>query len=173
MKTYVGLVVVLLFVSGVVWARDDKSPATEDEKPLVLSTVVNTWQKKMKRVAAATQQRNNALVEKTKEDLKKTLDDMTGKKVEGNAAVRTVNKIDKDTTGVELLVGSVVVSCRGGNDPILAKLRPGVVVRISGTLQEFKAKMLKISGSGATRRIETTPDTITVKDCSFSKPKKS
>jgi hypothetical protein len=165
MKRFVGLVVLLLFVSGMVQARD--------EKPLVLSTVANTWQKKLKRVAAATQQRNPALIDKTKEDLKKTLDGMTGKKVEGNAVVRTVSKIDNDTMGVEASVGSgsVMVSCRGGNNPVLAKLRPGAVVRISGTIGEFKGKTLKILGTGATRRIEATPETIVIKDCTFTKPK--
>jgi hypothetical protein len=172
MKPSVGLGVLLLLVSGLAWARDDKSVPAKDEKPLILSTVVNTWQKKLNRVAAAKQQGNNALVEKTEADLQKTLDNMAGKKVMGKGVVRAVRKIDTDTMAVELSVGSVNVSCRGGNDPILAKLRPGVAVRISGTIGEFKGTMRKITGAGKTRRIEVTPDTIILKDCSFGKPKK-
>jgi hypothetical protein len=172
MKRHLALVGLLVFVSGLIAGKDDKSAPAKDEKPLVLSTVANTWQKKMKRVEYAKQQGNPKVVEKTTEDMKKTLDDMTGKKVEGNGIVRKVSKGDNDMMNVELTVNSVTVNCQGKNDPILSRLRSGVKVRISGTIQEFKPRQYKTVGKGATaRKVLENPDTIVIKECSFSKPK--
>jgi hypothetical protein len=66
----------------------------------------------------------------------------------------------------------VVVKCQGADDALLAKLKVGSALRISGTIQEFKGKELKIVGSGAAARtVQVHPETIVVKDCTFSKPK--
>jgi hypothetical protein len=124
----------------------------------------------MQKVDYAKQTRNPATIDKANEALKKSLDGMIGKKVEGNGLFKSVTR-DKDTATVEVTVGSVTVKCHGANNALLSRLKAGTALKISGVIQEFKGKEFKTVGKGvAARKVQVQPDTIVVKDCTFGKP---
>jgi hypothetical protein len=162
--------IVLAILTAPVLAQEKD---TAKEKPLTPSGLVKTWQKKRQQIAFATQAGNT----KAKEKAQKEIDDLVGKKVEGNAYVQTVGTEKDGKVSVQLGIssagGSIVYLCQCAKDDFLSTLKKGTVVKVSGTVEEFKIANTKVVGKGAgARSVPEGPDTIVLKEAQVSKRKR-
>jgi len=145
----------------------------DTEKPLTPSALVKTWQKKRQQLAIATQTGN----EPAKKKAQKGIDALIGKKVEGNAFVVLVGAKKAGSVSLQLGTGSagggIVYLCQCPKDDLLSTLKKGTVVKVSGTVEEFKYAKTKVVGKGAgARRVQDGQDAIVLKDAQVSKKKR-